>query len=336
MVAYQNPLRIAFFGTPAFAVPTLTLLAESHDVTVVVTQPDRPKGRGQRPQSSPAKQFAVSRGLAILQPDRLKDVAVLEALREHQPDVGVVAAYGKILPEELLRLARLGMINVHASILPRYRGASPVHRAIMNGETETGVTIMRVVKALDAGPMLAVARRAIGPDETSVEVERDLAQLGAALLLNTLPAIADGTITETPQDETQATYAPRLTKEEGHIRWTDTALVIHNQVRGLHPWPHAYTFLNAARLIVLRTSLSNPRLEPGTTAPPPPHVPDSPDLPSTTSPGAIVRAAGDELLVAAGRNTVIRILSLQPEGRRPMTAREFLSGHAVPVGSTLS
>ena len=309
--------RVAFFGTPAFAVPTLTKLTEICTVSVVVTRPDRPKGRGQKSQPSPVKQFAEARGIPVLQPSRLKEQAFLDALRSFQPDLGVVAAYGKILPDDTLTLPRLGMVNVHASILPKYRGASPVHRAVMNGDAETGVTIMRVVTALDAGPLIDVARRPIGPDETSDAVERDLAVLGAELLVAVLPGIAGGQAPETSQDESRVTYAPRLTKEEGRIDWTQPATAVHNRVRGLYPWPHAYTFIGETRLIVLKTQVDNP---------PAPSVP----------PGTIVRAAGDDLAVAAGQQTWLRILALQAEGRRPMTAREFLAGHPLPPGSTFS
>ncbi|MBI1873814.1 MAG: methionyl-tRNA formyltransferase [Acidobacteria bacterium] len=319
MVAPASPLRIAFFGTPAFAVPTLAALAGSHPIVVVVTQPDRPKGRGHRSRASPVMLAASERGIPVLQPERLKDPAFLDALGAHRADLGVVAAFGKILPDEVLSLPRLGLVNVHASLLPRYRGASPVQRAVMNGDAETGVTIMRVVKALDAGPMLATARRPIGPDETSEQVERDLADLGARLLVKTLADLTGGTSTETPQDDRQATYAPRLTKEEGHIRWEDTATAISNRVRGLHPWPHAYTFLQGRRLIILKTAAET---RSPTTA--------------SRSPGSIVRAEGDELLVAGGHDTVVRILELQPEGRRPMTAREFLAGHAQLSGARLT
>lgn len=319
MVATRSSIRLAFFGTPAFAVPTLTSLAGSHPVVVVVTQPDRPKGRGQRSQASPVKQLAGGRGIPVLQPERLTDPAFLDALGAHRPDLGVVAAYGRILPDEVLALPPLGLVNVHASLLPRYRGASPVHRAVMNGDPETGVTIMRVVTALDAGPMLATAGRPIGPDETSDQVERDLADLGARLLLKTLDDLRAGTSTETPQDEQLATYAPRLTKEEGHIHWDEPAMAIHNRVRGLYPWPHAYTFLQGIRLIILKTTAEGGSR---TTA--------------SESPGTIVGAAGDDLLVTAGQETLARILELAPEGRRAMTAREFLAGHADLVGARLT
>src|SRR6185369_8157623 len=205
-----------------------------------------------------------------------------------------------------------GMINVHASILPRYRGAAPVHRAILNGETETGVTIMRVVKALDSGPMLAVESRAIEPDETSDEVERDLAGLGAKLLVSTLPGVLNGTIRETAQDDAAATYAARLTKEDGRIDWTWPAERIHNLIRGLHPWPHAFTFLDTERLILRRSRVV--------------------DGAEPKSPGLVLHAQGDRLLVSAGHG-IVSIVELQTEGKRPMPVREFLAGHPLAPGA---
>jgi len=214
------PLRIVYFGTPAFAVPTLdTLVASRHPVVAVVTQPDRPRGRGQKVIASPVKALAIARGIPVLQPERLRDEAFLAQVAALQTDLGVVAAYGRILPEPLIALPRLGMINVHASLLPKYRGAAPVHRAVIAGEAETGVTIMRIVKALDAGAMFAKAIRSIGPDETSDVVEHDLARLGAALLLDVVEQMAEGRAVETPQDDAQATYAARLAKTEGLIDW---------------------------------------------------------------------------------------------------------------------
>ena len=229
-----TPLRVVFFGTPAFAVPTLErLVASPHTVVGVVTQPDRPSGRGQRTHDTPVKAAAARHGIPVFQPATLKDPAIEPALRELAPDLGVVAAYGRILPSRLLTLHRLGMINVHASLLPRYRGAAPVHRAVMHGDRETGVTIMRVVPELDAGAMFATVTRPIDPDDTSDVVERDLAALGAELLVDIVSRMAQGTATETPQDASQATYAARLTKEEGHLDWTLPAEHLRNQVRGL-------------------------------------------------------------------------------------------------------
>ncbi len=311
--------RIAFFGTPEFALSGLErLVAEGHRVVVAVTQPDRPRGRGHRTEEPPVKRGARAHRIPVLQPGRLRDPAFLAALEAHAPEIGVVVAYGKILPESLLRLPRLGMINVHASLLPRYRGAAPVHRAIMAGETETGVTIMRVVSELDAGPILAARSRAIGPHETSDEAERDLARLGADLLVETLAAVAAGTVRETPQEHHQSTYAPRLTKEEGLIDWSHPARRIHDLVRGLHPWPLAYTFLVEDRLVIRRTDVH------------PSGADESPRLP-----GTVLEAGGDRLRVAAGEGDVVDILEIQAAGRRAMSARAFLAGHRIAPGAVL-
>ena len=318
MVVGQR-LKIVFLGTPAFAVPSLErLLTSPHEVVAVVTQPDRPRGRGHKTTHAPVKATALSAGVPILQPETLKDPAFLDGLRNFQPDLGIVAAYGKILSQVVLDIPRLGMINVHASLLPKYRGAAPVHRAVVAGETETGITIMRVVKALDAGPMLASVKRPIGPDETSEELERQLSMDGASLLVDSLEKLAARQITEVPQTEALATYAPRLTKADGVIDWSASATAIHNQIRGLHPWPHAFTFLKGSRLILLKSSPTGaaPRSSP-------------------VIGGTIVEARGDDLLIATGGG-VLRIVTLQAEGTRPMSVREFLAGHSVPPGARLT
>jgi len=316
-------LRIVFFGTPAFAVPTLdALLASRHHVIGVVTQPDRPRGRGHKTSDAPVKARAAAAGLPILQPERLKDQAFVDTLDALRADLGVVAAYGKILTDAVLATPRLGMINVHASLLPRYRGAAPVHRAIIAGEHETGVTIMRVVKALDAGPMLVETRRPIGPEETSDEVERDLARLGAALLVASVDDLAVGRATETPQDDNAATYAHRLKKDDGAIDWSWRAERIHNLIRGLHPWPHAFTFLHGTRLIIRRSKVSD--------------VSDTSEASEVSRPpGTILEAAGDRLIVATGAG-MLHISEIQAEGKRPMTARDFLAGHRLARGDRLT
>ena len=312
-----DPLRIVFFGTPAFAVPTLeALLASRHPVAGVVTQPDRPRGRGKRVSDSPVKAAAIAAGLTVIQPDRLRDPAVLETLRAWQPDLGVVAAYGKLIPDAVLTLPRHGMINVHASLLPKYRGAAPIHRAVIDGEAVTGVTIMRVEKMLDAGPMLAKVTRPIGPDDTSNAIEPDLARLGAALLVEVVEQIAAGTVREELQDAALSSYAPKLTKEEGLIDWTVPALSIHNRVRGLYPWPHAYTYLEGTRIIVLETRVEG----------------DAADAP----PGTIVDAARDAIHVATGHRGRLAVQRVQLEGGRPLTVREFLAGHPVRSGAAFS
>ncbi len=307
MVSEDPRLRLAFFGTPSFAVPTLARLLDSrHAVVGVVTQPDKPSGRGRRITGGPVKALAIEKGIPVLQPDRLKRDLFEEDFRKLAVDLGVVAAYGKILPEWLLEMPALGMVNVHASLLPKYRGAAPVHRAVLAGETETGVTIMRVVKALDAGPMLARVARPIGPDESSDVIERDLAALGADLLMSVIDDLPSGRIAETPQNEAEATYAPRLTKEEGLIEWSRPAPDLHNQVRGLKPWPNAYTFLKGARLVLHQAKLS--------------------DLDANAQlPGTCI-AAGPAISVACGDGRALDLLQVQPEGRRVMAARDFLAG----------
>jgi methionyl-tRNA formyltransferase len=313
-------LRVVFFGTPEFAVPTLeALLRSRHTVAGVVTQPDRPRGRGQKTSAAPVKACAVAAGVPVLQPERLKDSEFLELLSGFGADLGVGAAYGRILNDAVLATPRLGLINVHASLLPRYRGAAPVHRAIIAGETETGVTIMRVVKALDAGPMLSIVRRPIGPEETSDAVERGLSQLGAELLIASVDDLASGSSHETPQDEAASTYAPRLTKDDGVVDWSMSAQQVHDLVRGLHPWPHAFTFLDAQRFILRRSIVMAPAAD-GTSR--------------DEQPGTIVEAAGDQLVVATGAGR-LGLTELQAEGKRPMHVREFLAGHRLHVGDRL-
>jgi methionyl-tRNA formyltransferase len=316
MVAAEG-LRIVFFGTPEFAVPTLDALLHSrHRVVAAVTQPDRPRGRGHRTTASPVKLQAAAAGVAVLQPERLKDQSFLDALTALDADLGVVAAYGKILTDAVLATPRFGMVNVHASLLPKYRGAAPVHRAILAGEIETGVTIMRVVKALDAGPILAKVATAIGPDDTSDEIERDLASLGADLLISTIDALAEGGAQETAQDDGSATYAHRLTKDDGIVDWTRAAADIHNQIRGLHPWPHAFTYVQGRRVILHRSETIGE---------------DS----ASADPGTLLETGGDRLVVATATGN-LRILVIQAEGKRPMTAGEYLAGHPLAPGDRFS
>ena len=317
MVVPSRPLRVVFFGTPEFAVPTLeALIGSRHTVVGVVTQPDRPRGRGQRVTDSPVKRVACARALPVLQPDRLKDEAFLAGLRDWAADIGVVAAYGKILPAAVLDMPPMGLVNVHASLLPRHRGAAPVHRAVIAGDTETGVSIMRVVQALDAGGVFATAVRPVGPDDTSVDVERDLAQLGAGLLLDVLEALAAGQARATPQDDGAATYAHRLRKEEGAIDWRGDAAAIHNQVRGLQPWPLAWTSMGGRRLIVLRTRT----------------VPDA--SASNEPAGTVVAVTRDAVRVQTGAG-LLDLVTVQPEGRRAMSARDYAAGHIAGPGARL-
>ena len=311
-----RPLRVVYFGTPEFAVPTLeAILRSRHAVVALVSQPDRPRGRGQRVQPTPTKVVASGHGVPVLQPVRLRDEALLAGLAGYQPDIGVVAAYGRLIPDALLALPTLGMINVHASLLPRWRGAAPVHRAVMAGDAETGVTIMRVVTELDAGPMFDVVRVPIAPDETSPELERRLAILGAERLVHVLDDIAAGRATETPQDHGRATYAPKITREDGQVDWTRSAREIHDQVRGAQPWPLVSVRIDGHRALLHRTAV----------------VDDA----AAAEPGTITAHAGDRLEIAAGRGAV-RVLEIQPEGRRAMPARDFLAGRRIPAGARVT
>jgi methionyl-tRNA formyltransferase len=312
----DRPLRIVYFGTPDFAVPSLRQLLDSrHAVVALVSQPDRPRGRGHRLAPTATKELALTRDVPVLQPERIRDDAFLQSIRDLDVDLGVVAAYGKLLPDSLLQIPRLGMINVHASLLPRWRGAAPVHRAVIAGDTETGVTIMRVVKELDAGPMFEKVTRRIDANDTSIDVERDLAERGGALLLRVVDQLAGGRAREMPQDESQVTYASKITKAEGAVEWTLPAERLHNLVRGLQPWPLVSARLSDTRILIHRTDL--------TTA----VTPDKP--------GTILRAEGDRFEVAAGDGRVLRLLIVQPEGKRAMTTREFLAGRHVTPGMRL-
>jgi methionyl-tRNA formyltransferase len=309
-----DPLRIVYFGTPEFAVPTLrALLASPHPVVALVSQPDRPKGRGQHLQPTPTRQLALAHGVPVLQPLKLKAEAFLAEIEALRPDLGVVAAYGRILPDGLLQVPRFGLINVHASLLPAYRGAAPVHRAVMAGERETGVSIMRIVRELDAGPVFATARIPIEEDATSPEIETRLAELGATLLVDVVEHIAAGRAVEIPQDHARATYAPKLTREEGAIDWSLPAGRVHNLVRGLQPWPMVSIWIDGARHLLHRTRVSAET--------------------TTAAAGTIVSASNGRLAIAAGDGRVVDVLSLQPEGRRSMTAPAFLAGHRVAPGA---
>ncbi len=306
------PLRIAFFGTPAFAVPTLeALLASEHEIVGVVTQPDRPRGRGQQVSDSPVKARAALAGVPILQPLKLKDPEFLEAFRAWRADVGVVAAYGRLLPQVLLDLPPGGLLNVHASLLPAWRGASPIQRAVLNGDAVSGVTIMRVVLALDAGAMLARVEVPVEPDDTAGSLEQRLSLAGATLLRDVVDRLGRGErVAEQPQDDAQATLAPKIDKQEGAIDWTRPAAALDCHVRGMQPWPGAFTFVDGQRLVI-REATVDAR---GATG---------------AAPGALVALDGDAIVLAAGEGTALKVLRVQPEGKRVMTAREWRLGRRI-------
>ena len=303
-------VRTIFYGTPAFAVPTLeALLGSDHKVIAVVTQPDRQRGRGRQVTYSPVKQCALDAGVSVLQPERaeLRSSAFTTQLRSLNAKLSVVAAYGRILPDSVLKAPRLGTFNVHASLLPKYRGAAPIHRAIIAGERETGITIIRLVSEMDAGPMLGMTRYEISPDQTSSEVQTILAKLGAKLLIKTVNSLAEGVAKETDQQHSEATFAPPLAREDGHIDWNASAIDIHNLIRGLHPWPHAATMHHGTRYLLHRSN-----------------VVEHPD--SSNAPGKLIEAHADQLIVSTGSEQALALLTIQQEGRKALKTRAFLSG----------
>jgi len=321
-------MRVLYLGTPQFAVPTLAaLLRSSHTVVGVMTQPDRARGRGQHVTFAPVKALAVEHGLPVLQPERLKAADIpdvpnlIESLRALGADIGVVAAYGKLLPQTVLDVPARGMVNVHASLLPRWRGAAPIHRAVQAGDATTGVTIMRVVLALDAGPMLSRVELPIHGEVTSEQLEHALAEAGADLLVRTLDQIEAGRETETSQDESLVTYAARLDRRDSQIDWSRPARDIHNQIRGMHPWPLTSVMWRGKRLILRRSAVAIDDTNAS--------LPDQAGL--RMSPGTVIDTSADTLAVATG-TTPLHITEVQLEGRRTQTIREFVNGAHPAVG----
>jgi methionyl-tRNA formyltransferase len=309
------PLRIIFCGTPAFAVPSLVALASRPEFKVegVITQPDRPSGRGQALTKSPVKLAAEERRIPIFQPAKIKTPEGLAYFENAKPDLVVIIAYGQIISTQLLAIPRLGWVNVHGSLLPKYRGAAPIHWAIANGETETGLTTMQVEAGLDTGPMLLKYKTHIGADETSPELYERLAQAAAPLIVETLTGLEAGTLTPTPQDNAQATFAPILKKEDGRIDWFRTSATIYDRMRGFLPWPGAFTTFRGAQC-----SLSGK----------PVVCESSGDPPGTIS------LRSDALFVECGNGTTLRIDSVQREGRKRITAREFANGERIAAGES--
>ena len=305
-------MRIVFMGTPESAVPSLRrLIDDGHEIAAVWTQPDKPAGRGKKLQGSPVKQFALERGLTIHQPQKIKNDDAKELFASHNADVAVVVAYGKILPEEFLDAPRYGCINVHFSLLPKYRGAAPVNWAIVNGEGQTGVTTMRIVQELDAGPILLQKATQIGDKETGLELLNRLAVLGADLISETISNLDH--IKLKPQIHSEATFAPILKREDGLIDWSMDAFAIERRVRGFQPWPTAHTTFRSHRLIVWAAA---------------PEWIEQLQF----APGQIIEASGDRLIVACGDGTALRVLDVQPQDSRRMSARDFLNGTRVSVG----
>ncbi len=299
-------MRIVFAGTPRFAVPSLeVLLGCNQPLVAVYTQPDRPAGRGRKLSASPIKQLALKHRIPVIQPKTLRSEEAIQTLAQLKPDLLVVAAYGLILPAGILSLPSLGVINVHASLLPRWRGAAPIQRAILAGDRETGITIMEVVEKLDAGPMLLKKATPIHPDETAGELHDRLALLGAEALSEVLPKMATGKLVAEPQDEDAATYAAKISKEEARIDWSQTADVLERVVRAFNPWPVAYTQFGDQMLKIWRAEVV--------------------DLLPGDSPGTIVQAK-KRLEVAAGEGR-LRLLEVQLPGGRRLNAQAFLNAH---------
>ncbi|TBH17515.1 methionyl-tRNA formyltransferase [Thermus thermamylovorans] len=303
-------MRVAFFGTPAWAVPVLDALNRRHQVVLVVTQPDRPKGRGLRPAPSPVAEYASAHGLPLRKPERLKgNREFLEAFEASAPQVAVTAAYGKILPKEVLEVPPWGFLNLHPSLLPKYRGPAPVQWALVRGERETGVAVMKTEEGLDTGPLYAVYRTEIGPDEDAVALSERLRDRGVELLLRVLEDLPR--LTPIPQ-EGEPSYAPLLTREEGRIRFGESAQAIYNRHRGVQPWPGSYCFHEGKRVKVLRM-----RPEAG-----------------QGEPGVVLGVDREGVLVGTGEG-LIRLLLVQPEGRRPMPAADWARGYGVGPGTRL-
>jgi methionyl-tRNA formyltransferase len=305
-------MRVIFMGTPEFAVPTLrALVLAGHEIALVVTQPDRPRGRKAQPAPPPVKAAARELGLPLIQPERMTEPGVVGAIRDARPDAVVVVAFGHILGRELLALPPLGCVNGHASLLPRFRGAAPIQWAIANGEAVTGVTTMRLTEGLDAGPILLQRELAIAPDDTGGSLHEKLAPLAAELIVQTLAGLAGGSITPAPQDATLATYAPMLKKEDGKIDWAMPASSLARFVRAFDPWPGTFTRLLGADLKILRASPEEEN--------------------HNRPPGTVISADRNGIVVACGKGS-LRILEIQPSGKRRMSVLEYLAGHPLESG----
>jgi methionyl-tRNA formyltransferase len=307
-------MRILFLGTPAFAaLPLRALVAAGHEVVGVVTQPDRPAGRSRTPQAPPVKQAALELGLHVLQPATLRDETVVEQLCQLRPEVGVVAAYGEILRRNVLDIPSLGYLNVHPSLLPLYRGPTPVTAAILSGDDVTGVSIIKLVRAMDAGPIVAQATVPLGRDARAGPLTDELFKIGSQVLVNALPLYADGTLQPQPQDDGQATYCKLLTKDDGRIDWAQPALVIERAVRAYDPWPGAWTTWQAQQLKIGTARVDG-------------------EWQGGGQPGTVLE--GTTLRVATGSGA-LEIVELQPAGKRMMQANDWLRGQRTIVGQRL-
>lgn len=312
----MKTLRIVFMGTPDFAVPVLQALLDGPDeVVAVVCQPDKPKGRGKKLSPPPVKLLASEHNVPILQPTSIRTTAFMDEIRVLQPDLIVVAAYGKILPGSLLSFPKLGTINVHGSLLPKYRGAAPIQWSVINGDSRTGVTIMQMDEGMDTGDILLPVEMPIEEDDTAGTVFSKMSELGGITLLRALELLKQGKLHAKKQDDSLATEAPLLTKEQGHIDWSRSAREIHCLVRGLDPWPTAYSFLHD-----IRYRFFKPEVVQG-------HV--------TEQPGTLCSSNKDGLLIATGRDYLL-VREIQPEGKKRMSVQACLCGAVLEIGSIFS
>ena len=308
----MHPLKIIFAGTPDFAVPALAALIDAgHDVRLVLTQPDRPSGRGMKLKASPVKELALQHKIEVFQPETLKDLDAQARIEAAKADVMIVAAYGLIIPTNVLQMPRLGCYNIHASLLPRWRGAAPIHRSLLAGDAETGVTIMEVVPALDAGAMVSKGILPIGERDTSQSLHDELAKMGANLMVDAMKQLAEtASLPATPQDESLVTYAAKLQKSEASIDWTQTADLISRQVRAFNPFPVAHAMLNGevCRIWMAVTEATSSNQRPGT-----------------------ILSLGDSIQVACG-DGVLSIEELQLPGGKRLKAKDFVAGHGLKIG----
>lgn len=307
----MSKLKVIFMGTPEFAVPCLESLNNQYDVIAVITQPDRPKGRGQKLAASPVKEFAVNAGLKVLQPEKIKTPEFEKILLELTPDLIVVVAFGQILSKYILDIPLLGCINVHASLLPLYRGAAPIHWSIINGETLTGVTTMFMDVGLDTGDMLLKSEVPISDETTTGQLHDQLMLAGANLLIETIKILENGTVKRIKQDNNKATYAPLLTKNTERIDWSLAADKIHNLVRGLDPWPGSYCNFKDEVFKIWKTKVSNNNT-------------------LKALPGTVVEITKQGFLVATGSG-LLEILEIQPAGKRRMSAKDYVCGHGLNI-----
>lgn len=309
-------LRIVFMGTPDFAVPSLqTLLAGPHRVIAAVCQPDRQRGRGKLVHPPPVKVLAEAHGIPVLQPESIRKETFFKQMRDIAPDLLVVVAYGKILPQALLRLPPLGAVNVHGSLLPKYRGAAPIQWAVSNGETETGITVMQMDEGMDTGDILLAAPTPIGPRETAGELFERLALLGGSTLAEALGKLQEGRLPATPQDPALASAAPMLTKEQGHLDWSLPAQRLHCLIRGFDPWPSAYGFIAGKRHRFFK--------------------PEGTAIQTPEPPGTICRADNQGVLIATGTECLL-LQEIQPEGKKRMPAATYLRGARIAPGTRIS